>query len=137
MKKTQKIKFWQNSQTQIVTKVKKTQIVKTSNCEKKTQKLKLWKNLKKNLNCDKTKKLKLWQNSKTQTLTKLKRNQIVTKLKRIKSWQISKSQIVMVVIVTVVTLVVRLTSFSKTTQQLDTLTSVWWVQGSFSQSCDV
>ena len=51
---------------------------------------------------------------------KTKKNQIVTKLKT--------KQIVMVVIVTVVV---------RTTQQLETSTSVWCVQGSFSQSCDV
>ena len=72
----------------------------------------------KNSNCDKTQKLKLWLNSKTQTVTKL------------------KPQNVMVIIVTVVTVIVSVTSFSKNNQP-DTLTSVWCVQGSFSQPCDV
>ena len=56
--KTQKLKLWQNSNTQIVTKVEnsETEIV---------TKLK-------NSNCDKTQKLKFWQNSKTQIVTKLK-----------------------------------------------------------------
>ena len=86
-----------------------------------------------NSNCDETQKLKLWQNSKTQTVTKCditQKLQIVTKLKnsnydktqKLKLWQNSKNQIV--------------TYFSKN-NQLDTSTSVWCVQGSFSQTCDV
>ena len=76
--KTQKLKLWQNSKTQIVTKLKKFFL----------------------------------QNSKTQILTKLK-NSNSDKTKQIKLWKNSKTQIVMVVIVTVVTVVVRVTSFSK------------------------
>ena len=110
--------MWQNSKTQFFTKLKKEIATKF-----------------KNSNCDKTKI--------TQVVTKLK-NQIVTKLKKsncdktqkIKLRQNSKNQIVIVVIVTVVTVIVRVTSFSKN-NQLDTSTSVWCVQGSFSQPCDV
>ena len=76
---TQKVLMWQNSKTQIVTKLKK------ENCDK-TQ----------NLNCDKTQKLKLRQNLKTQIVTKLKylncdktkKNPLIlTKRKKSKLWQ--------------------------------------------------
>ena len=62
--KTQQIKLWQNSRTQIMS---KTQI---------------WTKLK-DLNCDTTKyqKLHVWENSKTETVTKLKKTPIVTKPK--------------------------------------------------------
>ena len=106
---TQKLKLWQNSKNQILTN-KKLKCDQT--CEGKKHKPKLWnrnltkivKNFK-NSNCDKTRKLKLWQNSKNQIMTKLKKN--------IKLWQNSKSQIVTVVIVTVLTVVVIVTYFSK------------------------
>ena len=102
-------------------------------------KLKLWQNLKiqlvtkfKILNGDKT-QLKMWSNSKTQILTKLERKncdktqktQIVTKHKnsncdttqKLKFWHSSKTQIVSVVIVTVVIVAamaeVIVTSFNK------------------------
>ena len=58
---TQKLKLWQNSKTQYLTKLK------NSNCNK-TWKLKQWKNQKKsncdnkNSNCDKNQKLELQQN---------------------------------------------------------------------------
>ena len=75
--KTQKLKLWENSKTQIVRKLK------NSNCDE-SQKLEIVTKLK-NLNCDKTQKLKnsnsdntqelkLWQyqeNLKTQNVTKL------------------------------------------------------------------
>ena len=55
-------------------------------------------------NGDKTQKLKFLQNSKTQ---------ILTKLKKIKWWQTSKTQLMTVVILTVVTVVVIVTYFTK------------------------
>ena len=73
----------------------------------------------------------LWENSDSSDSSNSSNSgdkiKIVTKL---------KTQIVMVVIVKVVTVVVRVTYFIKN-NQLHTLTSVWCVQGSFSQSCDV
>ena len=70
--KTQKLKLWQNLQTQIVTRLI------NSNCDqtKKKMRQKLA-----NINCDTTKKLKLWQNSRSQIVTKLKKTQFVPKLK--------------------------------------------------------
>ena len=92
---TQKLKLWQNSQSQIVTKLKN--LNHDSN-----QKLKVWQNS----NCAKTEKLKLWQTSKTQIFTtqspKLgqnsnyeeeKKTQILT-TKKLKLWQKSRTQIV-------------------------------------------
>ena len=104
---TKKPKLWQSSNTQIFVRLK------NSNCDKsqKTKYIKIQKS-----NCDKNTNLKLWPNSKL--------------------WQNSKNQIVIVVIVTVVTVLVRVTYFSKN-NQLDTSTSVWCVQGSLLQSCDV
>ena len=101
-----KLKFWHNTETQIVTKLKnsncdqtkKTQIVtwrKNSNCDK-TQKLKLLPNSKtqnvtrrKNPNCGKTHKPKLLQNSKTQIVIKLKlcQYQNCKKTQKLKVWQ--------------------------------------------------
>ena len=69
--KTQKHTLWQNSKTQIVTKLK------TSNCEK-TQELKWWEKQIKKKN-DKTQILSLffflflWKNLKTPFVTKLKK----------------------------------------------------------------
>ena len=72
----------------------------------------------------------MWQNSRTQTVTKLKKKKIVTRLKRsncnqtqkLKScktkrinWDNSKTQIVIVIKMTVVTEVVIMISFSKNT----------------------
>ena len=77
--KTKKLNWWQNSKSQIVTKLKNSNCnkKKKSNCKKK--KIKLLPNSKtqivtklNNSNCDKTKKLKLWQNSKKLIVTKLK-----------------------------------------------------------------
>ena len=94
-------------------------------------------------------KPKLWQNSRTQTVTQLKKNklwqnlkdQIVTKLKnwnRAKLKKIncdnSKTQIVIVIKITVVTEVFIMTSFSKNTLtpwQPTTLRAAFW------NSCDV
>ena len=85
--------MWQNSKSQIVTKLKNsnrdnTQIVRKKirntkcdnlNCDKTWElelcpKLKLWQTVMKlkNFYCDKTQNLKWWQNSKTQIMTKLK-----------------------------------------------------------------
>ena len=81
--KSQKLRLWQYSKTQIVTNLTNSKCYKTqnSNCYKTIKKKKLWQNSKtkiltklKNSNCNKTKKLKLWptqkinfwQNSKTQ-----------------------------------------------------------------------
>ena len=90
--KTMKLKFWQNYQKKLVAKCK----------------IQVLNKLKKKNNCEKSHKLKLWQISKTQIVTKLKKNQIVTN---------SKTQIVTVVIWTVVTgkvgTEVIMTSFSK------------------------
>ena len=78
LKRPQKLKRWQNSKTQMVTKLKNQMVtkLKNTNCDI-TQKLKLWQNLitqiatklknsncvkTKNSNCDKTQKLKWWQN---------------------------------------------------------------------------
>ena len=54
--KTQKHKLWQNSATQIVTKLKTQIVTKQKRLSKKTWKIQLWTKLKKILNCDKTKK---------------------------------------------------------------------------------
>ena len=66
--KTPKVKWWQNSKSQIVTKLKKTQVV---------TKLKLWENSNcDNSNCYKTQNvttLEVWANSKNQIVTKLKK----------------------------------------------------------------
>ena len=142
-----KLKLWQNSKTQIATKLE------NSNCDK-TKKFKLWQNFKKNSNIDKTKKnqtvtkLKkktdLWQNSRTQTVIELKKklwqnlkDQIVTKLKNSNCAKLkkqncdnSKTQIVIVIKITVVTEVVIMTSFSK--KHLNTLTTDY-SQSSFWQ----
>ena len=67
----------------------------------------------KNSNCDKTKKNKLWQNLKDQIVTKLK-NSNCAKLKKL-NCENSKTQIVIVIKMTVVTEVVKMTSFSKNT----------------------
>ena len=56
--KSQKTKLWQNSKTQIVSKIK------TQNTQNLTKL--------QNSNCDKTPKINLWQNRKTQIMTKLK-----------------------------------------------------------------
>ena len=57
-KKTQKLKFWPNSKTQMVTKLRKN-VTKLKNTSfGKTQKLKLWQKSAKS-NCDKTQNLKL------------------------------------------------------------------------------
>ena len=62
---SQKLQFWQNSKTQIATKLKH------SNCDQ-TQKLKIVTKLKKNSNFDNTQKLKLWLFLKTQKCDKNK-----------------------------------------------------------------
>ena len=96
---TQKLKWWKNAKTQMVTKLK------NSNCDKtkkksnfdKAQKLKLLLNSKNQI----VTQLKLWKKSncdKTKILTKLKnfkcdKIQIVTKLK-LKLWQNAKTHIV-------------------------------------------
>ena len=111
--KTQKLKLWPNSKTQIATKQKKvwqnfkTQMVtkiKNSNCDQ-TKNIKLWgekKNSKtpivrkkklQNCNCDKTQKLKLWQNSNTKIMTKLNYSNY-DKIQKLQLWQNSKTQIV-------------------------------------------
>ena len=82
----------------------------------------------KNLNCDKTQKNKLWQNLKDQIMTKLK-NSNCAKLKKL-NCDNSKTQIVIVIKMTVVTEVVIMTSFRK--KHLNTLTTDH-SQGSFSQ----
>ena len=73
--KTQKLKLWQNSKSQIAKnkneKLKFVTKLKTLNIDK-TQKPNLWQNLK-NSNCDKTQNPNLWHNSKTQLVTKLKK----------------------------------------------------------------
>ena len=111
-KKTQKLKLWPNSNTQIGTKLKRSNCDKTwiviylklwenSNCDK-TQvvaTLKLWQNSNceiknqklKNSKCDKTWELKLWQNSKTEMLTKLeiwhfKGNKVMLSLAQTQYW---------------------------------------------------
>ena len=99
--KTQKLKLWLNSKTQIVTKLK------NSNCDN-AQTLKLWQNSKtqkmtklKNSNCDKSnkkkpknidkaQKLKTWQNSKTQIVTKPKNSNCV-KTQKLKLLQITQN----------------------------------------------
>ena len=97
--KTHEFKLWQNSKTEISTKLK------NSKCDK-TQKLKLWQNSKtqmvtklKNSNCNETKKNELWKNLKTQIGTKIK-NSCCNKNLKIKLWQNSKNQIETVLIVT-------------------------------------
>ena len=65
----------------------------------------------KNSNCDKTKKKKLGPNLKDQIVTKLK-NSNCAKLKKL-NCDNSKTQIVMVIKMAVVTEVVIMTSFSK------------------------
>ena len=59
--KTQKHKLWQNSKTEIVTKLKKTQMVTKFKVQIVTKL--------KTLNCEKIVKFKLWPNSKTQIVT--------------------------------------------------------------------
>ena len=73
-KNTGKPKMWQNTKTQIVTKLKK-----NLNCDK-TE----------NLNFDKTQTLKSWQNSTTLILTKLKTTNCGKTNKNFKLWQNSK-----------------------------------------------
>ena len=126
----QKIKLYQISKTQVVTKLKNTKCDKThkhklwqqtnSSCGT-TQKLKWWQilktrivtKLKKNY-CDKTQKWKLWQNLKTQIVTKLRKEK--KKLwQKLKFWQKSKTQIVTVAVVTVI--IVTYFSFKKITPQ--------------------
>ena len=80
--KTQKLKLWWNSETQIVLKLKNTKCDKT----KKNQIVTKLKNLtvtklKKTNNFDKTQKLWLWQNSKCD------KNLIVKKNQKIKMWK--------------------------------------------------
>ena len=78
---TQKLKMWQNSKTQIVTKLK------TSNCDK-TQKIQFETKLK-STNCDKSQKLKLWQNKKLK-LWQLKKSNC-DKTQKLKLWQLKNS----------------------------------------------
>ena len=118
--KNQILKLWQNSKTQIETKLKNLNCDKTKNLNYDKSQIKIGLISKtqivtklKRSNCDKTHKLmtKLknslgqnsnWQNPKYQIVTKTKiwQNQIVTKLKKIyqtkklKLWQNSKTQIV-------------------------------------------
>ena len=70
--KTQKLKIWQNAETQNVTKLKNSKYekkIKNSNC-KNTQKIKMWQKSKK-LQMWQKAKLKMWQNKKNQNVTKL------------------------------------------------------------------
>ena len=97
------LKLWQNSKH-------KCWQLKNSICEK-TQKFKLWQNSRtkmgtkfKNSNCDKAQKLQLWPNSKTQIVA-------INFLKKCDKTK-KKTQIVTVVLVTVLTVVI-VTSFSK------------------------
>ena len=82
----------------------------------------------KNSNCDKTQKNKLWHNLKNQIVTKIK-NSNCAKLKKFNCVN-SKTQIVIVIKMTVVTKVVIMTSFSKNTLTPWQPTNS---QGSFSQ----
>ena len=117
--------MWQNSK---LTKFKTENLtkLKISNCEEtKTQTQIVKKKFKKivtkvkNSYCDKTQKLKLW-NTSNQTVTKLKNSnykipkiEIVTKLKKLNYDKTKKYQIVTVFIMTVVTVVLMVTYFSK------------------------
>ena len=107
--KTQTLKLWQNSKTEIAIKIKKiiltnlkTWVVTTQklNCEKSQSVTKpkniIVKNSKtqfvpklKNSICDKTQNFKLWQNSKTQMVTKFK-NYFCDQTQKPKLWQNSK-----------------------------------------------
>ena len=90
--KTQKVKLWQISKTQIVTKLKKSNWDKilNSKCDKIKKKNQIVTKLKKNpivtklknKKCDKTQKLKLWQNSKVKLWQNLKKNKFWPKLKK-------------------------------------------------------
>ena len=66
--KTQKLKFLQNSKTQIVTKQKLWEL-KNLNCDESQILIKIW-----NSNSDKTQKIKWWQNFKTQIAIKLRKS---------------------------------------------------------------
>ena len=97
--KTQKLKLWENSKTQIVTKLK-TEIGTTTKISPKNSKFNCDETEKSN--CDETQKLKLWSNSETQIVIKFLKTKlwwnskilIVMKLKKLKLWWKSKSQIV-------------------------------------------
>ena len=125
--------MWKNlKKSLILTKLKKL------NCDKTNKKPKLWQNS--NSNCNKTKKNKLWQNLKDQIVTKLK-NTNCAKLKKINCSN-SKTQIVIVIKITVVTEEVIMTSFSKNTLttdhlsgQLFTILAMFFARGGKKSLC--
>ena len=86
----------------------------------------------KNSNCDKTKKKKLWQKLKDKIVTEIK-NSNFTKLKKL-NCDNSKTQIVIVIKMTVVTKVVIMTFFSENTLTPRQPTTL---RAAIRNSCDV